>query len=193
MDYPSRTLPLMTNNSIILSSLQRLLDIENAKEITRAKKLKSNKETFLLPANSRDDSTPQQLIIHQRNSRGGRARFSKDTMTPSMKSVDITPRINSRRRKKVSESKLNKSNLLIKYIDLKSQRVQSNGMGELHNVMSNHWYDTKEVRRSCSPVGISADSSPNQEMSHEATAKHEDEDFAFHSQSSLPNTDKLFV
>lgn len=178
---------------LLLSSMQRLLEIEQAKKLKCKKKLDCSKVKVV---SCTDDSTKRvgeytpQMIIQKRNSTGGRARFSNNyssAVTPcSNVTATITPRVHStRRRRKAIGIKPQQISVWNKSTNYKNRQVtpkeeKDGGAGgkQCDNELS------------CSPgLGISLDvSSPlcDQKMSQDSQ-----DDFAFHSQSSLPMKDAV--
>ena len=125
-----------------------------------------------------------QLVIQQRNSRGGRARFSNcsgsGTMAPcSNAAATITPRIESRRRRKA--------------ISIKSQKLSAwrQSAGSTKNNQRGrglHDHQDGSELSSCSPdLGMFSDASNS--LHNQMPKDHGQDDFAFHSQSSLPMND----
>jgi hypothetical protein len=183
---------------LLLLSMQRLLDNEEARRQKHAKKLNLKMEVI----SRTDDDRPRkteftpQLVVQQRNSRGGRARFvsvsnkySAGTPCSNYTTATITPRINSRRRRKTAAWTSQQLSLCRKSTEYaKSNQITPKEEEKEDGLVDE---DASGKRRSdnelsCSPrsgIALDENSSYCQESS-----KDNHDDFAFHSQSSLPMT-----
>lgn len=176
---------------LLLLSMQRLLDIEEARRQKHAKKLNSKMEVISRTDDDRPRKTEYtpQLVVQQRNARGGRARFvsvsnkySAVTPCSNYTTATITPRINSRRRRKPAalckkSTEYAKSNQITPKEEEKEEGMVDEDASGKRLV---------ENELSCSSrLGISLDG--NSSHCQESSKDYHD-DFAFHSQSSLPMT-----
>jgi len=145
----------------LLSAMQQLIDLHSQQLEVAIRKSSSLIKTppnceIFMPGNSDSNLTPKMI---QRNALGGRAWLSKST-----------PHSRRKRKKYGATVATRKFNYIANLHSDKS--INQGGKKTVPKVIQ---FD-KKVQSSCSPVGISA---TQEQLS-------QDEDFAFHSQSSLP-------
>jgi hypothetical protein len=186
---------------LLLSSMQRLLDIEEEKERLESK---SNMVSTFAPCSSRNNTTAQMLTI-RRNFTGGRARFSKfhnlNTMSTVTMSNNInvmtTPGFDSARSKQQQERQRRRRLPIQERNTIELNTNEAKPILKCQkSVLFTQYNEDNEKKMTCPPFRISPDvppppMSPQQqgckEEENEVLQQSGNDDFTFHSQSSLPS------
>mmetsp|Transcript_16212 Transcript_16212/g.30655 ORF Transcript_16212/g.30655 Transcript_16212/m.30655 type:complete len:234 (-) Transcript_16212:76-777(-) len=171
---------------LLILSIQRLLHKEEEEEEQSnlqhdEKNIVDSTTEALLTNDDRvvNEYTPPlpRLVIQQRNSRGGRARlssyYSNGTNLPcSNAAATVTPRIHSRRRRKCISTKSQK--LVSAWSQCTNASTKNDQRGR-RGLQNGHFTPNLGI-------GLDSQNSPQNQLPKE----NDQDDFAFHSQSSLP-------